>query len=494
MRIPAWLFILGTLAAVALTGVCSAVTFFGARQIALDAGEAGIQFSPPQIVASATAVSVIQQPTRFAPTAAVTSKSTNAALLVTETPVPTLDPLADYQYNDPRQVRILLLGIDQRTGAHDDERYFRTDTMMVVNIDPVRKTIGVLSIPRDLWVDIPDGGPAGRINTANSRGDSGGYPGGGPVLAMETVKNNLGLRVDNYLLINFDVFIRAVELLAPDGVEICISQTIDDPDYPDAGYGTIAVHFDPGCQTLNAEQLLQYARTRATQGVDFDRARRQQEVLAAMKDKLASLQGIGNLVAQAPALWDELSGSFKTDLSLQRILELGNLIQSIPRDNVRFGVIDNLYVQFSKSAAGDDILLPNFNAIRTLIDQVFNPADNVGEADLRSRALAENARIMVFNNTDVAGLAGETRDWLLSQGITVADVGNTATATNAPTVIRDYGGTHIWTARYIASLMGLPPERIQPGADGLMAEGVAVIAGTDVQSLLNSAISCRGSL
>ncbi len=131
------------------------------------------------------------------------------------------------------------------------------------------------------------------------------------------------------------------------------------------------------------------------------------------------------------------------------------------------------------------MLFPNYNGIRQLIQQVFNPPDaDMTTADLRSRAEAEDSLIAVFNNTDVAGLAGQTRDWLASKGITVDQVGNTATITNADTVIRDYGGNHIWTARYIAALMGLPSDRIQPGADGLIAEGVAVIAGNDVQAIL----------
>src|SRR5690606_30867627 len=118
-----------------------------------------------------------------------------------------------------------------------------------------------------------------------------------------------------------------------------------DPAYPDAGYGTIHVHFDPGCQMLDAEHLLQYARTRHTEGSDFDRARRQQEVLKAMQAQLVSLGGIGNFITQAPALWDELTGSFNTNLSLEQIISLGSLIQSIPRENIQTGVIDNLYVQ-----------------------------------------------------------------------------------------------------------------------------------------------------
>ncbi|HLV37576.1 MAG TPA: LCP family protein [Spirillospora sp.] len=490
MRIPGWLFIVGIVAAIGTTGLCSVVSFLAARQVALDTAAAGIQGGSfrdilpgqPTTMPTSVAAAATPEPTS---TAAASQADTAAGTPISVEPTPTLDPLADYRWDDPRQVRILLLGIDQRTGVEDDEKYFRTDTMMVVNIDPVRETIGVLSIPRDLWVDIPDGGPPARINTANARGDSNGYPGGGPALAMQTVQNNLGLRVDHFLLVNFDVFTTAVDLLAPDGVEICVRELIDDPNYPDAGYGTIHVRFETGCQMLDAERLLQYARTRATQGADFDRARRQQEVLKAMQQKLVSLEGVGNLIVQAPALWDELSDSFKTNLTLQEIIGLGTLVQRIPRENIRFGVIDNLYVTFGVTAAGDQVLFPNYNAIRQLIQQVFNPPDaDMSTADLRSRALAEGATIAVFNNTDVAGLAGQTRDWLASKGVSVEQVGNTAEITNGDTVIRDYGGNHIWTARYLAALMGLSSDRIQPGADGLMAQGVAVIAGTDVQSIL----------
>jgi LCP family protein required for cell wall assembly len=484
LRIPGWLFIVGVLFFVGMTALCSVVSFAGARQLAIDAGESGIGINvgfaqwlreQPTIAPSATTVPATPTPI---PGVTVTASPTEAG------PAPTVDPLADYTWNDPRQVRILLLGIDQRRGFNEeDDKYFRTDTMMVVNIDPVRKTIGILSVPRDLWVDIPDGGPPGRINTANSRGDSGGYPGGGTALAVETVQSNLGLRVDNYLLVNFDVFTTIVNALAPDGVEICVRETIDDPLYPDAGYGTSPVRFDPGCQMLKAEQLLQYARTRATQGADFDRARRQQEVLKAMQAQLISLGGIGNFIAQAPLLWNELTDSFKTNLTLEQIIRLGTLVQSIPRENIHTGVIDNLYVQFAQTAQGDEILIPNYNAIRLLVQQVFSPQEAVDLAELRTRALSENATIAVFNNTDIAGLAGQTRDWLASQGLSVSQVGNTSAPNNADTIIRDYSG-NVWTARYLAALMGLPSDRVQPGADGLLAQGVAIITGPDVQPLL----------
>lgn len=490
MRIPGWLFIVGLLFFVGMTALCSVVSFVGARQVAIDAGEAGIEVASFRDILAAQPTSTTSPPTSPPAETQIPLPTVEG-----ETPEPTpitiaelntdTDPLSAYGWNDPRQVRILLLGIDQRTGVDDGEKYFRTDTMMVVNIDPVRKSIGVLSIPRDLWVDIPDGGPPARINSANSRGDSGGYPGGGPALAIATIEGQLGLRVDYFLRVNFDVFTAIVDLLAPNGVEICVREVIDDPDYPDAGYGTIPVHFDTGCQPMDGERLLQYARTRATQGADFDRARRQQEVLKAMQSQLASLDGVGNLITQAPNIYTELSDSVVTNMPLDDIISLGLLVRDISSEDIHTGVIDNLYVQFGTTDTGDQILIPNYNAIRQLIQQIFNPPEDLPLAEIRQRALSENAEIAIFNNTDITGLAGQTRDWLASQGISVTAVGNVPEPTNVDTVIQDYG-VNTWTTRYLAALMGLPAERIQPGADGLAARGVVVVVGTDAQALLTS--------
>lgn len=481
MRIPGWLFIVGVFAVVALTAVGSLLAFSVARQVAIDAGEAGIQFTGfnAAVIPTATLVSVANVPTATQPT---TAENNAAAPTPDLQPTATIDPAAEYSWQDPRRFTLLLLGIDQRSGVTEDGPYYRTDTMIVISVDPVRKTAGVLNIPRDLWVNIP-GFQQGRINTANSLGDSNGYPGGGPALAAETVRQVLGIPIDKYLLINFDVFTSLVDIIAPDGVEICVREVIDDPDYPDAGFGTIPVHFDPGCQMLRSEQLLQYARTRATQGSDFDRAERQQDVLKAMRDKILNVGGITNFIGQAPALWEELSGSFKTNLTLDEILRLGSLVQEIPQENIHFGQIDNLYVNFATTTTGDQVLLLKTNAVSLLLQQLFNPEDDLSLSDLRTRAESEDASIVVFNNTDVVGLAGQTRDWLAGRGIDIANVGNTQTPSNVDTVIQVYTGK-MWTARYLAAVMGLPAERVQPGADGLTTEDIAIVIGPDIQPIL----------
>jgi LCP family protein required for cell wall assembly len=497
MRVPGWLFVLGVAFVVGMTALCSLFSFSFVRQFVIDLqrGPGVLVNSPGELVQAITrgvdalptqAPFTVSLPTSAPtqPPAPTSTPEPGATLAPTAIPtmMPTTDPAAGIAPVDPRRFTILLLGIDQRTGVNE-EGPFRTDTMMVVSVDPVRKTAGVLSIPRDLWVEIP-GFQNGRINTANMLGENSAYPGGGPALAAATVQQNLGLRVDRYLLVNFDVFTSVVNLLAPDGVQVCPPEAINDDHYPDAGYGTIQVHFDAGCQTLDAERLLQYARTRATFGGDFDRARRQQEVLDAVREKVLSVGGVTNFISQAPALWEELSGSFVTNLTLEEIISLGLLMQDIPRENIRFGVIDNLYVDLAMTNTGDQVLIPNHNTIRLLIQQVFNPQDDLSLSDLRRRAEAEAATIAVFNNTDVTGLANQTRDWLASQGVEVVSVGNTSEPNNANTVIQVYT-TKTWTARYLAALMGLPEDRIRPGQDGLTTEDIAIVVGPDIQPLLS---------
>ena len=483
MRLPGWLFVIAALFLVAATVICAAGSYGFARQIAVDLANSGVS------VASASFDEFAQSqptatPTDTPPTATPRPGETPVPPTITPTtgPTPTLDPLAGYQWDDPRRLNILLMGIDQRTG---EEGAFRTDTMIVVSVDPVRKTVGMLSIPRDLWVNIPGYQP-NRINTANYLGDSSGYPGGGPALAARTVTETLGVNIDRYLRVNFDVFEQIVNLVAPNGVEVCPAEAIDDNHYPDAGYGTITVHFDAGCQRLDATRLLQYARTRATEGSDFDRANRQQEVIRAVLGEVLNAGGIVNFITQIPALWDSLAGSYVTDLTLDEIIALGGLAGEIPQGNIQSGVIGVQQVDLATTAAGEQVLVPRYGSIRALMDDVFNPQINLSLSEIRDRMAAENAEVVVYNNTDIPGLAGQTRDWLNGQGLSItSQPGNIPEPGNTPTIIRDYTGK-LWTARYLAALLGLPAERIQPASDGLSSADVMVVVGSDMRQILQT--------
>ncbi len=484
MRLPGWTFLVGIVVLVMATALCSVGAFVGARQFAVDLGEGGVVD-----IAGVGGFGEFlnRQPT---PTASPTAAPTNT-LVPGVTPSPTIpvptatvDPLAQYEWQDPRRINILLMGIDQRRGETGN---FRTDTMMIASIDPVRNTAGLLSIPRDLWVDIPGYRPY-RINQANFLGDQGGYPGGGPALAARTVTENIGIRIEKYIVVNFDAFETVVNLVAPRGVEVCPPNPIDDPDYPDAGYGIIPVYFPPGCQRLRAVQLLQYARTRATEGGDFDRANRQQEVLQSLRDEVLSAGGILNFLGVAPQLWSQISDSYRTNLTFEEIVSLAVLAQDIPRENIRTGVIGVQQTRPANTPEGDQVLVPVYAAMRGLLEEVFGtqpitPAGGLSTADLRALAGEENARIVVFNNTTLPGLAGQTSEFLASRQITITETGNMPTPDNQPTMIRDYTGKPN-TARYLAQVLGIPEDRIQTAFDGLTTADVMVVAGSDLQPLL----------
>ncbi|MDQ7037396.1 MAG: LCP family protein, partial [Anaerolineae bacterium] len=296
---------------------------------------------------------------------------------------------------------------------------------------------------------------------------------------------NFGIRIDYYIMINFTVFESVVDIIAPDGVEIEVTETIRDDYYPDAGFGTIPVAFDPGIQRMNGERLLQYARTRATENSDLDRARRQQQTIEALRSQVLSSGGVQALLTSIPSLWNELSGSYRTNLNIQQIIGLGYLMNEISRENIRYQVIGVGYVQPGQTPDGtQQILIPIHSRIQDLIAETFFP--DIGEvtiADLRVRAEIENAAVRVYNGTQIQGLAGRTQEYLLGQGIRVNEIGNVPNPTKQPTVILDYGGGRD-TARWVAAILGLSPDRIQIGSDGLAVSGIIIVTGSDMESIM----------
>lgn len=499
MRVPGLMIGLGVFGWLIGTVACSAGAFVSARQLQMNSVDSGLRLPVLQVSnARPTATDIpVSNPTatpeQLTEADATAPPPTEATVADAEAAQTTAEPTAQtenalvrgaLQRVGPRRITILLLGIDQRSAVESaDTEYFRTDTMIVLRIDPARGTAGMLSVPRDLYVPIP-GSTTSRINNANVLGDSGGYPGGGPALAMKTVEENLGIEIDHYVLVNFDVFLTVVDTVAPQGVEVCIPEEIYDPFYPDEGYGFIEVRFEAGCQRLDSTRLLQYARTRKSEGSDFDRARRQQQVILAVQREVVSAGGILNLASQAPALWQELGANLRTDLTFEEALDLALLSTTIDTDNVQTAQINNLHTTFAKDDDGNDVLIPVPASISLLIQDTFNTSGaTMSEDDIRQRVEEENASIIVLNNTTVTGLAGTTQAWLSARGISITTVGNTQNPDNTDTVIKDYTGNP-WTARLLADTLGIPRERILAGTDGLTSEDIAVLVGPDAQAIV----------
>jgi LCP family protein required for cell wall assembly len=386
-----------------------------------------------------------------------------------------VDPLAVEDipvWEGQERVTILLLGVDTRCEETGPDR---TDSLMLVTVDPIGKTAGILSLPRDLWVEIPGFG-VDRINNAHFFGEAYEYPGGGPVLAVETVAATLGIDIDYYVTVNFEAFKEVVNLLG--GLDIVVPEEIDDPNYPDNCYGYDPFQIEAGAQTLDGEQALKYARTRATDGGDVDRATRQQAVVLAARDKV--LRQLPSLLLQAPVLWQTLESNVRTTLTLDEVLQLAMLVREIPDENIRQAVVDYNYVYPEFTPQGDAVLVPIRENIRALRDELFAPptVPTAVIEDLPAKAEAEGARVALYNGTAVFGLAGATETYLLNESIDVVEIGNADSAAYPSTQIIDFGD-HPYTVQYLIQLLSVPPLNASTGDKPDGDYDILVILGND---------------
>jgi len=371
------------------------------------------------------------------------------------------------------RINILVLGIDER---ENEEGPWRTDTMLVLTIDPLTKSGGMLSIPRDLWVPIPGYGED-RINKANFLGDAYDYPGGGPALAMRTVQWNLGVRIHYYARINFRAFTELVDAIG--GIDIYVEEEINDPYYPDANNGYDPLYIPAGWVHMNGELALKYARTRHSAGGDFDRAARQQQVLMAILDKATRLELLPQLVPQAPQMWETLNNCVETDLTLEQIIALANLATQVERENIHTGVIDENYTRFWTTPDGQQVLVPVRERIRELRDRIFTTQPTVTtEEDPAQRLAAEAATVDVQNGTDVAGLAQRTAEYLQSQGIQSVTFNNADRLDYTESLIVVYTGKS-FTAETIGRMLELPPTAIVHTPDPEAGTDIVVVLGAD---------------
>jgi polyisoprenyl-teichoic acid--peptidoglycan teichoic acid transferase len=377
-------------------------------------------------------------------------------------------------WDGANRVNILLMGLDLRDW--EGEGPSRTDTMLLFTLDPVTHSAGMLSIPRDLWVNIP-GFEYGKINTAYYLGAAYDVPGGGPGLAIKTVEELLGIPINYYAQIDFEAFERLVDEIG--GIEVNVPEEISvDPLGP---HNT--VNLEPGIQLLDGPTALAYARNRDTIGGDFDRAERTQQVILAVRDRVLSLDMLPTLISKAPILFKELAGSVHTNMTLEEAIKLAWLAQQISPENIQRAVIGVEQVTMTMSADGLDILQPDPDAIRLLRDEIFTisgPISPVATATIANSAelmQAENASVSILNATRTAGLAAETTEFLLSRDINVTLTDN-AQEESANTVIIDYTGNP-YTIQFLVNLLNIQASNIYSRYDPNSEVDIAILLGED---------------
>ena len=387
------------------------------------------------------------------------------------TPMPTLSsgPAPD-PWDGASRVTMLVMGLDYR----DWEAGLgppRTDTMILLTVDPLTKTAGMLNVPRDLWVSIP-GFEYGKINTAYPLGIAFDIPGGGPALALQTIESLLGVPIDYFAIIDFSAFEKFIDELG--GVNVSVPAEIKvDP----IGKGN-TVFLEAKDYLLDGPTALAYARARYTDGGDFDRAQRQQQVILAIKDRIVEL-GPAEIASRAPALYNELAAGIHTNLSLDDAVRLGWLALDIPMSSIQRGAIAPPKAVLGPFQPGD-FYIPVPDQIHLLRDQIFasssmaSPVLNTGDAQANMKA--EAASIVLANGTYIGGLASDTQSYLQSQGANV--VGTQNSDYNTYTRIIDYTGKP-YTDRYLVDLMKISPYSISLQYDPNSKVDVLVILGDD---------------
>ena len=317
------------------------------------------------------------------------------------------------------RVTLLLLGLDYRDWEAGETP--RTDTMMLLTYDPLSKTAGMLSIPRDLWVPIP-GFEYNKINTAYYLGEVYNLPGGGAGLAMKTVEELLGVPIQYYAQIDFQAFVDFIDHI--EGVRL----TFDEPMVLDRRGKWNTVTIEPGVITLPGEYALAYVRARTGEGADFARAERQQNLIMAVRDRILEFDMMPKLVANSPQIYNDISAGIHTNMAINDVIKLGWSALEVDRDDIKSLVISNEYVTMAKSDDGLDILRPVPDKIRLLRDEIFGIGDvlsPVAEGEMSEIIAEEGARVSVRNGSSHAGLAAQTAEYLRENGFNITEETNT---------------------------------------------------------------------
>ena len=353
-----------------------------------------------------------------------------------------------------QRVTILLLGLDTRPGDPASVPP-RSDTLILFTYDPTTNTAGMLSIPRDLWVAIPGFG-SGKVNTAYQLGEVYQVNGGGPGLAMETLKTLMGTPIDYYALVDFQLFARFIDEIG--GVKIAIPEAVDVSLVDRDGVKQIL----PGLQTLSGEVALAYVRARNSPGGDFDRVQRQQLVLLGIRQRILDFDLIPLLIAKAPLLYGEFSDRIRTNLTPNDVFKLAVALQGVPTENIQVAALTLEDVTFGTSPAGVDILLPIPERVRQVRNEVFvldSPLSSVQENKTLPQLVAEEAaKITVINGTVIPGLGAEATAFLKSNALNITQT-DIASEVYSFTTLIDYTGNP-YTVQYLVALMNIIPTHI----------------------------------
>lgn len=347
-------------------------------------------------------------------------------------------------WNGKDRVTLLLLGVDQRTTEAS-----RSDTMILVNIDPVTKSASMMAIPRDIKVIVPGYG-VHKINAAYAFGDADKVPGGGPGLAMRTIEANFGITIDYYATVNFAGFTKIIDTVG--GLTIDVPYPIKDDAFPADGNNYMRVYFKTGWQHMNGTQALEYARTRHDDGDEL-RSVRQQQVLLALRQQAISL----DLISKAPDLIAELGDTIRTDMPLTKALQLAKLGTQIDTSAIKeVSLNDALTPQ--ELPGQPYFLIADWNQVGQIMSgfmgtTVVPPMSALANPNY-------HVQILIQDGTLNPGLGSRVAAVIKANGFTNVTVTDKPDPGNYPNSSISSRTGELTTAYLIAGLIGVPVDAI----------------------------------
>ncbi|GAB2935418.1 LCP family protein [Streptomyces mayteni] len=355
------------------------------------------------------------------------------------------DRLGDDRPEDlsPDAMTMLVAGSDTREGtdgAYGETEGMRSDTMMIVHIAANREWATVVSIPRDSWVSIPacdlgDGTESephhGKINESFAIGGMNGDVGGAAACTIRTLEQNTGLRIDNFVSLDFLGFKEMVDALG--GVDVCLDEPIQD----DKAH----VDLPAGCQTLDGEDALGFVRVRYSvgDGSDIGRIERQQEFMRSLAEEAQSK------LTDPTALYgflDAVTSSLTTDpelAGLRPLYDLAEDLQRVPEENLTFITVPNYPRELDVPEDTANVVW-EYPRASLLFDSLARD-EQLTEEELDAAAeelpslRPSDVQVQVLNGTGVTGQAGEVAERLTNAGFIVVGTGNAAAGEVAHTVV-----------------------------------------------------------
>jgi LCP family protein required for cell wall assembly len=386
---------------------------------------------------------------------------------------------------DRGRVNILLAGNSADDPGHQGASL--TDSIMILSIDTRNNVAFMLSIPRDLWVEIPGYGHH-KINEAYNDGEQdefreSGYPDGGMGMLEKVIEENFNINLHYYSLVNYNAFRQSVDAVGGITVDIKSSDKrgLYDPNISKADGGPLKLR--NGVQELDGREALNLARARGDHvraygfpASDFDRTNNQRMMLLALKSKMTSSGVVTNPV-KLNNLMDALGSNVKTDLELGEVRRLVDLSKKVGNSNIKSLSLNdangkNLLASYT-SFAGESALIPaagldDFSDIQRYMKKILST----------NPIVKESASVVVLNGTDTFGLAGKNSEILQNKGINVTDTGDSLRAASTTTIINNVSDKKPATLKLLKDFYSAQVTTTNPYKDKYKADFI-IILGDD---------------